>query len=533
VRLTHAEEFVRRAMRIVVRAMLPAALAVAAASQGARAQTLVVDSASGPITARELEAFKAFMQTRTPPANTWGKPGEHNALADGPAGRDLEAMGLMFEATGDVAILNRMVFFADAFVAMRNDLPGGEHRVMWTGNVDKLWPPEAPTGAAQPGQVTYAGGENSDTIAHIEYAALAILKTRALWSTTVPEGDPHAFGRTYLDRAKTYAARCAEANDEYAAKYFVQPGTNLIRNPPNWPKGFHTMEAINIQMMVDGGFQRDAEIHELLGGDPARVARYDAIVKASVRECLNGVKSGAYVVAGHTVYKWNYYPSRSGGAESVGHAAYDVLGIWRAYHRPLYGITRAEVTPIADTVSFVISLGNGNFASVVDGTGTPQNYMHPEWHLAGEWNDTALALMGNAAIASKRYVSSPLVTAAILATKSRLASPPTGGPDAGVAPTVDAGPSPDAGGALRPDSAPGAPDAAAPARPDAAVVDIDGPEAPPSMPPTPTPRSIRGSGCACSLTDAGGSGTSTLTLLMLSLLELRRRRRLAAARARR
>ena len=36
-----------------------------------------------------------------------------------------------------------MVFFADAFVAMRNDLPGGEHRVMWTGNVDKVWPPEA------------------------------------------------------------------------------------------------------------------------------------------------------------------------------------------------------------------------------------------------------------------------------------------------------------------------------------------------------------------------------------------------------
>jgi MYXO-CTERM domain-containing protein len=491
--------------------MLPAALAVATVSHRAQAQTLVIESTSGPITPHELDAFKAFMLTRTPPANTWGKPGEHNALADGPAGRDLEAMGLMFEATGDVAILDRMVFFADAFVAMRNDLPGGEHRVMWTGNVDKLWPPEAPTGAAQPGQVTYAGGENSDTIAHIEYAALAILKTPALWGMAVPGGDPHGFGRTYLDRAKTYAARCAEANDEYAAKYFVQPGTNLIRNPPNWPKGFHTMEAINIQMMVDGGFQRDAEIHELLGGDPARVARYDAIVKTSVRECLDGVKRAAYVVAGHTVYKWDYYATRAGGAESVGHAAYDVLGIWRAYHRPLYGITRAEVTPIADTVSYVISLGNGNFASVVDGTGTPQNYMHPEWHLAGEWNDSALALMGNAAIASKRYVSSPLITAAILATKTRLPGAPASGPDAAVAPPVDASASPDASVTPRPDS--GA-DAAAPEAP---------PVLPPSVPPTETPISVHGGGCACSVTDSRGGGPGVLTLFVLSLLRLRRR----------
>jgi hypothetical protein len=413
--------------------------ALALTAGPARAQSLVIESLTGPITRNETEAFKAVMPKRTPPANTWGGPGQHNGLGDGPAGRDMEAMGLMYEATGDVAILNRMIFFADAFLAMRNDLPGGEHRVMWTGNVDKVWPPEAPTGAAQPGEVTYAGGENSDTIAHIEYAALVILRTRALWSMTVPDGDPHGYGRTYLERAKTYATRCAEANDEYAARYFVQPGTNLIRNPPNWPAGFHTMEAINIQMMLDGGFQRDAEIHELLGGNEARVARYDAIVKTSTRECLDGMKRAAYVVAGHTVYKWDYYPWRPGGRETIGHAAYDVLGVWRAYQRPRYGITAAEVTPLADTVSFVISLGNGNFAGLVDGTGPTQNYMHPEWHLIGEWNDSALALMGNAAIASKRYMSSPLMTAAILATKRRLAGLPPHPADGGVAPTADAG----------------------------------------------------------------------------------------------
>jgi MYXO-CTERM domain-containing protein len=492
-----------------------AALTLALVPQVARAQALVIDSTSGPITPHEIDAFKAFMQTRNPPPNTWGGPGQHNALGDGGPGRDVEALGLMYEATGDVAILNRMIFFTDAFLAMRNDLPGGEHRVMWTGNVDKVWPPEAPTGAAQPGQITYAGGENSDTIAHIEYAALVILRTPAIGSMTVPDGDPHGYGRTYRERARTYATLCGEANDEYAARYFAQPGTNLIRNPPNWPKGFHTMEAINIQMMVDGGFQRDAEVHELLGGDPARVARYDAIVKTSVRECLDGMKRAAYAAAGHTVYKWDYYPWRPGGGETVGHAAYDVLGVWRAYHRPLYGITAAEVTPIADTVSFVLSLGNGTFASIVDGTGTPQNYMHPEWHLAGEWNDSALALMGNATIASRRYASSPLTTAAILATKARLARGPAPGPDAGVAPDAGAGPAgPDA---ARPD--------ATVAGPDATVSPEPPPSMPPSMPPAHTPVATRGGGCACSVRAASPGGAAALPVVVLSVLGLRRRRR--------
>ena len=36
--------------------------------------------------------------------------------------------------------------------------------------------------------------------------------------------------------------------------------------------------------MFTSGFQRLAEAHELLGDNPARVAQYDAIVKASSTE---------------------------------------------------------------------------------------------------------------------------------------------------------------------------------------------------------------------------------------------------------
>lgn len=35
-------------------------------------------------------------------------------------------------------------------------------------------------------------------------------------------------------------------------------------------------------MMLNNGFQRLAECHALLGDDPERVMRYEAIVKASV-----------------------------------------------------------------------------------------------------------------------------------------------------------------------------------------------------------------------------------------------------------
>src|SRR3954468_20731355 len=96
---------------------------VTAFSASARAQTLAIDSITGPITAHELDAFRAFIRTRNPPPNTWGTGREHNALGDGAPGRDLEAMAMMYEATHDAEILQRIVFFADAFVAMRNDLP--------------------------------------------------------------------------------------------------------------------------------------------------------------------------------------------------------------------------------------------------------------------------------------------------------------------------------------------------------------------------------------------------------------------------
>lgn len=62
-----------------------------------------------------------------------------------------------------------------------------------------------------------------------------------------------------------------ESNDEYFVKWFVQEGTNLIRDPkdqPVWEKIHNNVDSINRQMMFDGGYQRLAECHEILGDAP-------------------------------------------------------------------------------------------------------------------------------------------------------------------------------------------------------------------------------------------------------------------------
>jgi hypothetical protein len=387
---------------------------------------LLIETLHGPVSGNEIASFKNYMQTEVPPITPWGDDQMgHNAWGDGAGGRGLEALGLMFEVSGDRAILNQMIQWTDFCVSQRNDsLPAakGGQRTLWTGRVEKVWCPESPTSE----RATYAGCETEDVIAHIGYCALEILKNRTLWNVTVPDRNLQGYGVTYLDRAKTYIAKCDAANDEYFLKWFVQPGSHLIRPPTNQPAwmAFHNnVDAINRQMMFDGGYQRLAECHEILGDDPARVAQYDAIVKASVTECLEAMrKFGPRQMSGHTVYAWSYYPSSTTGSENVGHAAYDVLGIYRACNRPVYGITKQTVEPLANTLVYVISKGTNTFAMDVDGGGKTQNYMLGEWIFAAEWNPAVFDLIGTADLASGRYKTNPYMDAAILWMKHRRAT---------------------------------------------------------------------------------------------------------------
>jgi hypothetical protein len=406
--------FLRRSVLIIALASVPCLRA-----------ELVIERLDGTVTSREIEAFKTHMRGAAKPPLPF-QP-SHNAWAFGSGGRGIEALGLMYEATADRGMLDLMILWTDECVSQRNDLlpsDKGGHRVMWTGKVEKVWCPEAPTHK----NAQYAGCETEDTIAHIAYCAKLILQHPELWKAAVPDRNSHGYGATYLERAKGYLAKCDESNDEYFLKWFVQPTTNLIRDPANqpvWAAIHNNVDSINRQFMFDGGYQRLAECHEILNDAPDRVRRYDAVVKTSMRECLDGIKKfDPKIVAGHPVYNWHYFPwsNDKTKSESVGHAAYDVLGLYRASQRGAYGLKREELEPIANTLVYVIARGKNAFAETVDGKGKSGNFMLGEWILCADWNPAAYDLVANAAVASRRYQNDPNLTAHILWMKQRRAN---------------------------------------------------------------------------------------------------------------
>jgi hypothetical protein len=119
-----------------------------------------------------------------------------------------------------------------------------------------------------------------DIIQHIANCAKLILEHQELWNQTVPFGDSFHYGETYLERAKTYVKELDRTEDTYMIPNLIHADTLRQYWPrdPAWAQnnygtpGPGTPIPWNQQMMIDGGFQRLAECHELLGDDPQRVA---------------------------------------------------------------------------------------------------------------------------------------------------------------------------------------------------------------------------------------------------------------------
>src|SRR5581483_9021611 len=118
-----------------------------------------ISSLTGPVVQSEIDSFKTYMATQVAPPTPFGAlngtNGDHNDWADGPGGNALEAMGLMYEISGDITILTNLIAWTDYCVSQRNDLmsaTNGGQRVMWTGKINKVWCPNEPTSTAS----TYA-----------------------------------------------------------------------------------------------------------------------------------------------------------------------------------------------------------------------------------------------------------------------------------------------------------------------------------------------------------------------------------------
>jgi hypothetical protein len=339
-------------------------VALAAFAFSTSAAEMVVESVDGPVTQNEITAFKTFMAARPASSDNIG-----NDWVYGDSGKDTESLGMVYEISKDTALLDQMIRFADAALACRNDPASG--RIVWTGKRELCWPNKAEN--AVDGK--YSGSENGDVIAHIGYCAELILKTPAVWKIRVPIGDPHHYGATYGERAETYIREMDRTIDSFILPNFVSAkDTNHYRWPesdlyralgPRYQTAPGNAVPWNQQTMLSGGFLRLEQCHELLKDDPARVKKYNEIVRANMDWFLADLHPAEK--NGHAIYDWGYSLGRK--SEDVPHGGYDIWGLCRAYDSGKFGVSSATMTNFANTLYYVIyDPANKTFHMRVDGT---------------------------------------------------------------------------------------------------------------------------------------------------------------------
>jgi hypothetical protein len=314
--------------------------------QSAKAQ-MVVESLTGPVTAKEISAFKKHMLTVPAPSN-----GNGNVWVYGNPGKSIEACGLMYEATHDTAFLNRMIYYSDALLATRSDLnpaDKGGQKIAWTGKVEPIWPSSA-TDATTPAG---AGVEQGQIISHLEFCALQILNSPDIWNKIIPGGNPHQFGATYKARALKYIKEGDYLMDYWIIPRFIRvsesshyyfpgaPNTYKFNEPAPWNQAF----------MLTNGLVRLVQCHAALNDDAARITKYDAIIQPNLKWFLANVHPNKSPI-GTNCYTWAYALPK--GMEDTNHAAYDSEGLWIAYQSGRYGLTFDMLVPFANTYTDVV-----------------------------------------------------------------------------------------------------------------------------------------------------------------------------------
>ncbi len=354
---------------------------VAGATPVAHAATpMKVDDLELAPTQNEINSFKAHISSLTPAPDNVG-----NDWAQHASGQQTKAMGIVYEISKDTAILDKMIGFCDAVLSQRNDLaaaPVGQHR-LWTGGIDPAWPNTRTTPIG-------TGGEQGDPVGHLGYCARLVLETPAVWSRNVPFGDPKGYGATYLARAKTFLTGGDRAVDGHilARLLDLTRGGNrqyFARDSVYQPGG---QVPWNQQMMFNYGFHNLAAAHRILNDAPAKVTKYEGIVKASV-DWFFATKTNVTTPQGRTGYSWGYSPT-SGTREDNSHGQLDVHGLHMLYISGRYGITAAMMTPLANTFCDIMTKSATKYSGKVDGTdgsgnSAPTSYIRAGWLLLAEF----------------------------------------------------------------------------------------------------------------------------------------------------
>jgi hypothetical protein len=379
--------------------------------------SLIVQSFTGPVTQSEINAFKSYMVDKVPaPATSNG-----NEWVFGDPGKDLEACDLMYEASKDIDILNRMIYYADACLSQRNDLESaanGGQLTIWNGAIAPVWPSTGPGVTPITADV-----EQGEDLSHMIYCSLLILQNPSVWNTTVPAGDPYGYGTTYKARALTYLTQGDYVIDKWILPYFIKTSESNHYYFAAAPNTYNPGVAAfwNQAWMLTEGLARLSQCHAILNDNPTRLAQYDAIVKPNIAWFLTSLKSNRSA-AGTACYIWPY--GGFSGVEDTNHFAYDTEGLWIAYYSGRYGLTPADLIPFANTYVDVVlgTVQNGLYAGLVNGTyGTGHsagdNYVRDEYLYHSEFRPDKYLMMCK--IDSSKIHSSPPIAARILWEKNR------------------------------------------------------------------------------------------------------------------
>lgn len=322
-------------------------------------EAMYFENPRGPLTKSEVDYFKAFVSK----PNKFPLPVSNisNQLVYGKQGIGAEALAWMYKTTGDREILDLLIKHCDYMLYCRNDQPGGEQRLIWTGRIEKCWPNKSKDEEEK--LVQYSASENGDILGHIYFCAYLILLTPDLLYQQAPvsdKADAIDFGTTYRDRAMKYIQMCDEVMDEFYVPRFVTDTYTI-----NWPdceewnwlgqaKGYRF--PVNQQAMALNAFHKALECYGVLGIKQEKQELYKKVVQTSIDGQAESLETIEVTVNGETqeCCRWYYHMSGT-NVEDFDHASYAMLQYYKAYESNLFeNVTLDKMHRFINTVKYIM-----------------------------------------------------------------------------------------------------------------------------------------------------------------------------------
>jgi protein-S-isoprenylcysteine O-methyltransferase len=381
----------------------------------AHAANMVLTGLDGDVTTNEYKSFiDKINSLPPPPTNNIG----NTMVYESAGGAKLHGMQTFYSFTKDRRVLDLAITWSDAFLHARNDPVTG--RTVWTGKRELCWPNKETNNL----YALYTGTENGDVIEHIVNTAKLILENPSLWSQEAPP-DTCGFGRTYLDRAKTYVNECQRSAETTIVPWYVRStreGYHLIHPVSRAYWNASVSEGPvpwNQQQFIVGGLLRLAQCHRLLNDGNTNIAYYEKITG----HAADWFFSTAMLVSaqGRICYDWSYVVTWDPATqpEDTGHSYYDVY-VMRAYLANL-GPSRTNMQRLINTARFAMHLGTNRFSGSINGTSSQdryeRKYLNYGWIEMSVLDREFYKLLAGAVLTSHQYYDDVSVQAAVLSVK--------------------------------------------------------------------------------------------------------------------